>query len=104
MRVVVIGNGKVGKTVVENTLQEGHEVIIVDKKPSNIEETIDQYDKDIESGKADWIDVLNPFKAIVSSTPLLKKSFRTLYIFSMTVYMSASFDRWFRFWRRAIIF
>ena len=44
MKVIVIGNGKVGKTIVEHTLQEGHEVIVVDKNPTNIEEIIDQYD------------------------------------------------------------
>ena len=44
MKEIVIGNGKVGKTIVEHTLQEGHEVIVVDKNPTNIEEIIDQYD------------------------------------------------------------
>ena len=31
MKVVVIGTGKVGRTIVEHTTAEGHEVVIVDK-------------------------------------------------------------------------
>ena len=44
MKVIVIGNGKVGKTIVEHTCQEGHEVVVIDKKSDNIEEIIDEYD------------------------------------------------------------
>ncbi len=44
MKVIVIGNGKVGKTIVEHTTKEGHEVIVIDKKSNNIEEIIDEYD------------------------------------------------------------
>lgn len=44
MRVVVIGNGKVGRTIVEQSRQEGHEVIVVDKSSENIEDIIDAFD------------------------------------------------------------
>lgn len=44
MRVVVIGNGKVGRTIVENIRQEGHQVIIIDTDAENIENIINEYD------------------------------------------------------------
>ena len=44
MKVVVIGTGKVGRTVVEITRQEGHEVTIIDKKTDVIEDIIDEFD------------------------------------------------------------
>lgn len=42
MKVVVIGTGKVGRTIVEHTTQEGHEVVIVDKNAKLIEDIIDE--------------------------------------------------------------
>ena len=42
MKVVVIGTGKVGRTVVEHITQEGHEVIIIDKNAELIENIIDE--------------------------------------------------------------
>ena len=42
MKVVVIGTGKVGRTIVEHTTQEGHEVVIVDKNAKLIEGIIDE--------------------------------------------------------------
>lgn len=44
MKVVVIGTGKVGKTIVEHTTQEGHEVVIIDKNANLIEDIIDEFD------------------------------------------------------------
>ena len=44
MKVIVIGDGKVGRTIVEHTCQEGHEVVVVDKKAENIEQVVDQFD------------------------------------------------------------
>ena len=44
MKVVVVGNGKVGHAIIEATCQEGHEVIVIDKKPNNIEDIIDNFD------------------------------------------------------------
>ena len=37
MKIVVIGAGKIGKTIVEHTCQEGHEVVVVD---SDIDSTL----------------------------------------------------------------
>lgn len=44
MRIIVIGDGKVGKTIVEHTCQEGHEVVVIDRNPKVIEEIVNQYD------------------------------------------------------------
>ena len=44
MKVVVVGNGKVGRSIVENITKEGHEVTIVDKSASLIEDIIDEID------------------------------------------------------------
>ena len=44
MKVVVIGSGKVGRTIIEHTSQEGHEVIAIDNDSKAIESLIDQYD------------------------------------------------------------
>lgn len=44
MKIVVIGDGKVGGTIVEHTSKEGHEVIIIDKNPSVIEQMVEKYD------------------------------------------------------------
>ena len=44
MKVIVIGDGKVGKAIVEHTCQEGHEVIIIDNDSEVIEELVNQYD------------------------------------------------------------
>ena len=44
MRIVVIGDGKVGRATVEHASQEGHEIIIIDKDAEVVEELIDQYD------------------------------------------------------------
>ena len=44
MRVVVIGDGKVGKTIVGNIVKEGHEIVIIDKNPKVVEQIIDQFD------------------------------------------------------------
>ena len=37
MKIVIIGDGKVGRAIVEHTVQEGHTVIVIDKNPKIIE-------------------------------------------------------------------
>lgn len=44
MKVIVIGDGKVGRTIVEHTCQEGHEVVVVDSNAQSVEQAIDKYD------------------------------------------------------------
>lgn len=44
MKIVVIGSGKVGRTIISHTCKEGHEVIVIDKNAKVIENIIDDYD------------------------------------------------------------
>ena len=44
MKIVVIGDGKIGRTIIEHACQEGHEVVVVDTRVEAIEQIIDQYD------------------------------------------------------------
>lgn len=44
MRIIVIGDGKVGRTIVEHICEEGHEVVVIDSNSKSIEEVIENYD------------------------------------------------------------
>ena len=44
MRIVVIGDGKVGKTIVEHAAKENHEIVVIDNNPKVVEQLIDKYD------------------------------------------------------------
>ena len=44
MRIVVIGDGKVGRAIIEHTSLEGHEIIAVDTNAKNVEELVNNYD------------------------------------------------------------
>lgn len=44
MKVIVIGDGKVGRTIVGHICNEGHEVVVVDKNPNNVDEIVSLYD------------------------------------------------------------
>lgn len=57
MKIVVIGDGKVGRSIVENTCREGHEVVVIDKNPKVIEELVNQYDAGGICGNGVCIDI-----------------------------------------------
>ncbi len=44
MRIVVIGNGKVGHTIIQHICDEGHDVIVIDSDPEMIEQIVNEYD------------------------------------------------------------
>ena len=44
MRIVVIGDGKVGRSIIEHTSLEGHEVIAIDSNEKNINDLVNTYD------------------------------------------------------------
>ena len=44
MKVVVIGNGKVGRSIVGHICEEGHEVVVIDNKSEVIEDIIDEFE------------------------------------------------------------
>ncbi len=44
MKIVVIGNGKVGHTIIQHICSENHDVIVIDNKPESIEQIVNEYD------------------------------------------------------------
>ena len=44
MKIVVIGDGKVGNAIIENACLEGHQVIVIDKNPNIVEDIVNRYD------------------------------------------------------------
>lgn len=44
MKIVVIGEGKIGKTIVEHLSREGHDITIIDNDPKVVEQMVNQYD------------------------------------------------------------
>lgn len=44
MKIIVVGDGKVGRTIVEHICKEGHEVTIIDKDSDTVDEIVNQYD------------------------------------------------------------
>ena len=44
MEIVVVGCGKVGKTLVEHLAIEGHNVVVIDINQKNVEEIVNTYD------------------------------------------------------------
>ena len=44
MKIVVIGAGKIGHTIIEHAVQEGHTVVVVDNNVELIEQVINKYD------------------------------------------------------------
>ena len=58
MKIIVIGDGKVGRTIVEHICKEGHEVTIIDKKSETVDEIVNQYDVLGICGNGASIDVL----------------------------------------------
>ncbi len=44
MKIIIVGNGKVGATLVEHLSKEGHDIVVVDKDPKIIEQLVNSYD------------------------------------------------------------
>ncbi len=44
MKIVVIGNGKVGHTIIQHICNEGHNVVVIDNDPEMIEQIVNEYD------------------------------------------------------------
>ena len=44
LRIIIVGCGKVGSTLIERLDQEGHDITIIDQNPSKITEITNQYD------------------------------------------------------------
>ena len=44
MRIVVIGDGKVGNAIIQHVSREGHQVVVVDKNPNVVDDIVNKYD------------------------------------------------------------
>lgn len=44
MRIIIVGAGKVGETLIENFVKEGHAVVVVDTDESRIDYVVNRYD------------------------------------------------------------
>ncbi|MBQ8259345.1 MAG: Trk system potassium transporter TrkA [Clostridia bacterium] len=44
MKIIIVGGGKIGKSLIESLVGEGHDVAVIDKAPSVIEEITNAYD------------------------------------------------------------
>ena len=44
MKIVIIGSGKLGKTLAEQLTKENHEITIIDENASRLQDTVDRLD------------------------------------------------------------
>ena len=44
MKLIVIGDGKVGRAIVDHASKEGHEIVLIDINPDAIEQIVEKYD------------------------------------------------------------
>lgn len=44
MKIIVLGAGKVGKTLIKHMSNEDHDIIVVDQNATKVEEVVNQYD------------------------------------------------------------
>ncbi|MFV0394166.1 MAG: NAD-binding protein [Coprobacillaceae bacterium] len=44
MRIIILGAGKVGKTLTQHLVEEDHDITIIDLNSDKVESIVDQYD------------------------------------------------------------
>ena len=44
MKIIIVGCGKIGRSMVQSLTIEGHDVLVIDKDPTILNETTDMYD------------------------------------------------------------
>ena len=44
MKIIIVGCGKIGKSLADNLVKEGHDVAVIDKSPAVVEEVTNAYD------------------------------------------------------------
>ena len=44
MRLIIVGAGKIGATLVEKLSKDKHDIVIVDKDPKIVEQIVNRYD------------------------------------------------------------
>lgn len=58
MNIVIAGDGKVGRMLTRQLIQEGHDITVIDKNPDVLEASIEQYDVMSVQGNAASMEVL----------------------------------------------
>lgn len=43
MNIVIVGDGKVGATLVEHLSQEGHDIVVIDRDSKIVEQMVNSY-------------------------------------------------------------
>lgn len=69
MHIIIIGAGKVGKSLAEHLSNESHDVVIIDLNENRVEEIVDQYDVLGVTGNGATFDVLT--EAGVAETDII---------------------------------
>ena len=44
MKIVIVGDGKVGATLVEHLSMEGHDIVVIDRNQKILEQMVNSYD------------------------------------------------------------
>ena len=44
MKIAVIGDGKVGRTIIDHMSREGHEIVVIDNNPNVVDQIVDLFD------------------------------------------------------------
>ena len=58
MKIVIIGTGKVGQSIMKNVCQEGHDITIIDRNIEKVNNAINTFDVLGICGNAPSIDIL----------------------------------------------
>ena len=75
MKIVVIGDGKVGRSIIEHVSKEGHEIIVIDKNPNVV---VMGYGAYIEQYASALKELLASSPASSQMEPMLKQMFTQL--------------------------
>src|SRR5690554_4677450 len=59
MRIIIVGAGKVGKNLIDLLLEEKHDLVVIDKNPTVIEDIVDNFDVKGVVGNGASFEVLN---------------------------------------------
>ena len=69
MKIVIVGDGKVGYTLTENLSKEGHDLVVIDSNPLVLQEALDNLDVMVVNGNGASLEVQR--KAGVDTSDLL---------------------------------
>ncbi|MFC2716701.1 MAG: NAD-binding protein, partial [Stomatobaculum longum] len=58
MKIIVVGNGKIGELLVQQLSREGHEVVVVDSNPARLEFMQEKLDVAVVPGNGASIEIL----------------------------------------------